>query len=95
VLDHARLMGEYFAKALSNCKAQHRVVKQVRGLGLLQGMEVDLDAKDVVGECLARGILINGAGEHVLRFVPPLIITQLEIDRLLDTLGQIFSAKAA
>ena len=95
VLDHARLMGEYFAKALSNCKTQHRVVRQVRGLGLLQGMEVDLDAKDVVGECLARGILINGAGEHVLRFVPPLIITQLEIDRLLDTLGQIFSAKAA
>jgi acetylornithine aminotransferase len=58
-------------------------------------MEVDLDGKTVVSECLARGILINGAGEHVLRFVPPLIITQSEIDRLLDTLGQIFSEQAA
>ncbi len=67
----------------------------MRGLGLLQGMELDMNAKVVVSECLARGILINGAGEHVLRFVPPLIITQPEIDRLLDTLGQIFSEQAA
>ena len=54
-----------------------------------------MDAKLVVSECLARGLLINGAGEHVLRFVPPLIITQPDIDRLLDTLAQIFSARAA
>jgi acetylornithine aminotransferase len=95
VLDHARRMGEYFSKGLSDCKARHRVVREVRGLGLLQGMELDMDGKAVVSECLARGILINGTGEHVLRFVPPLIITQLEIDRLLDTLGQIFSEQAA
>jgi acetylornithine aminotransferase len=58
-------------------------------------MELDMDGKTVVSECLARGILVNGTGEHVLRFVPPLIITQLEIDRLLDTLAQIFSTQAA
>jgi acetylornithine/N-succinyldiaminopimelate aminotransferase len=95
VLDHARRMGEHFAKGLSDCKERHRVVREVRGLGLLQGMEIDMDGKAVVSECLARGILINGTGEHVLRFVPPLIITQLEIDRLLDTLAQIFSREAA
>jgi len=54
-----------------------------------------MEGKSVVSECLARGILINGAGERVLRFVPPLIITQLEIDRLLDALDQIFSKQAA
>jgi acetylornithine aminotransferase len=95
VLDHARQMGEYFAKGLSDCKERHRVVREVRGLGLLQGMELDMDGKTIVSECLARGILINGTGEHVLRFVPPLIITQSEIDRLIDTLGQIFSEQAA
>jgi acetylornithine aminotransferase len=71
------------------------VVREVRGLGLLQGIDLDMDGKAVVSECLARGILINATGEHVLRFVPPLIITQLEIDRLLDTLDQIFSKQAA
>src|SRR5437773_4720886 len=95
VLDHARRMGEYFAKGLSDCKERHRVVREVRGLGLLQGIDLDMDGKAVVSECLARGILINGTGEHVLRFVPPLIITQLEIDRLLDTLAQIFDIQAA
>ena len=94
VLDHARQMGEYLAKGLSNCKERHRVVREVRGLGLLQGMELDMDGKTIVSECLARGILINGTGERVLRFVPPLIITQLEIDRLLDTLGEIFIKQA-
>jgi len=95
ILDHARRMGEYFAKGLSDCKERHRVVREVRGLGLLQGIELDMDGKAVVSECLARGILINGTGERVLRFVPPLIITQMEIDRLLDTLAQIFSKQAA
>jgi acetylornithine aminotransferase len=95
VLDHARRMGEYLAKGLSACKERHRVVREVRGLGLLQGIDLDMDGKAVVSECLARGILINATGEHVLRFVPPLIITQLEIDRLLDTLAQIFSKQAA
>jgi acetylornithine aminotransferase len=95
VLDHARRMGEYFSKGLSDCKARHRVVREVRGIGLLQGLELAMDAKAVVNECLARGILINATGEHVLRFVPPLIITQLEIDRLLDTLAQIFSAQTS
>jgi acetylornithine aminotransferase len=94
VLDHARRMGEYFAKGLSDCKGRHRVVREVRGLGLLQGVELDMEGKAVVSECLARGILINGAGEHVLRFVPPLIIAQLEIDRLIETLDQIFSKQA-
>ena len=95
VLDHARRMGEYFSKGLAGCQARHRVVREVRGIGLLQGLELAMDAKAVVSECLARGILINATGEHVLRFVPPLIITQLEIDRLLDTLAQIFSAQAS
>jgi acetylornithine aminotransferase len=58
-------------------------------------MEVEMDAKTVVGECLKRGLLINAAGEHILRFVPPLIISQREIDRLLEVLSQIFDRHAA
>jgi acetylornithine aminotransferase len=71
------------------------VVREVRGLGLLQGIELDMDARTVVSECLARGILINATGEHVLRLVPPLIISEPEIDRLLETLAQIFSGQAS
>ena len=95
VLDHARRMGEYLSKGLSECKERHHNVRDVRGLGLLQGMEVEIGAKTVVGDCLKRGLLINAAGERVLRFIPPLIITQAEIDRLLEVLSQIFDRHAA
>lgn len=95
VLDQARRMGEYLSKGLSECKDRHHLVRDVRGLGLLQGMEVEMDAKTVVGDCLKRGFLVNAAGEHVLRFIPPLIITQLEVDRLLEVLSHIFDRHAA
>jgi len=94
LLDQARRMGEYLAKGLSDCKDRHHVVRDVRGLGLLQGLEVDMDAKSIVSDCLRRGILVNATSEHVLRFVPPLIITQPEVDRLLDVLTQIFNKQA-
>jgi acetylornithine/N-succinyldiaminopimelate aminotransferase len=91
VLEQAKRMGEYLAKGLADCKDRHRIVRDVRGLGLLQGIEVDTDARAIVADCLARGVLINATSDHILRFVPPLIITQREIDKLLDTLTAIFN----
>jgi len=91
ILDQSRRMGEYLRKGLDTCKERLRSIKEVRGLGLLQGVELNVDAKAVVADCLTRGVLINSPGERVLRFVPPLIISQAEIDRLLDVLSQILS----
>ncbi len=94
ILDHARRMGDYLAKGLAECKDRHRVVKEVRGLGLLQGMELAIDGQQIVMDCLARGLLINCTMERILRFIPPLIITQREIDRLLDVLSEILNKRA-
>jgi len=86
-------MGEYLAKGLADCKDRHRIVQDVRGLGLLQGMELETDARTIVADALARGVLINAANERVLRFVPPLIITQNEIDKLIELLGTLFTQR--
>ncbi len=94
VLDQARRMGEYLQKGLLDVKDRHRVVRDVRGLGLLQGLELDIDAKAIVADCLSRGVLVNATSERVLRFVPPLIITQQEIDRVLEILSAIFNQRA-
>lgn len=91
LLDHARRMGDYFSKGLAGLKERYPVVREVRGLGLLQGIELEIDAKQVVNDCRTRGILINNTGEHVLRFVPPLIIAQAEIDRLIEVLARLFA----
>ncbi len=95
LLDQARRLGDHLAKGLSDFKDRYRTVRDVRGLGLLQGMELGMEAKIVVSECLKRGVLINATGEHVVRFVPPLIISQPEIDRLLEVLSQVFNRQAS
>jgi acetylornithine aminotransferase len=94
VLDHAKRMGEYLAKSLAECKDRHRVIREVRGLGLLQGIELDIDARAIVADCLVRGVLVNATHERVLRFVPPLVITQREIDKLIDVLTAVFNHHA-
>ncbi|HEU4686015.1 MAG TPA: acetylornithine transaminase [Nitrospira sp.] len=91
LLEQAKQMGEYLSKGLSECKDRHHVVRDVRGMGLLLGMELEMDARTVVGECLKRGILVNATSERVLRFAPPLIISPSEVDRLIEVLSQIFN----
>lgn len=93
VLEQAQRIGDYLRKGLETCKDRHHVVKEVRGLGLLQGMELDIDARTVVADCLARGLLINCTSDRVLRLVPPLIITERDVDRLLDGLSQVFGKR--
>jgi acetylornithine aminotransferase len=95
IMEQGRRMGESLAKGLTALQERHRVVKDVRGLGLLRGMELDVDGNTIVADCLARRLLINCTGDRVLRFVPPLIITQPEIDCLLDVLSQSLSRHTA
>ncbi len=92
-LSHSRRMGTYLQKGLTDCQARLSLVKEVRGMGLIQGMELTIDAKPVVSDCLARGLLINATADRVLRFVPPLIVTTSDIDRLIDTLWQVLSKR--
>ncbi len=93
VLEHGRRMGDYLAHGLQDMKDRLPIVKEARGMGLLQGLELTVDGKSVVTDCLTRGLLINCTADRVLRFVPPLVITQAEIDRLLDLLNQVLGKR--
>ncbi|HJU04391.1 MAG TPA: aminotransferase class III-fold pyridoxal phosphate-dependent enzyme, partial [Nitrospiraceae bacterium] len=93
LLAQSRAVGQYFAKGLLDLKERFANVTDVRGMGLLQGMELAIDGKDVVADCLTRGLLINCTMDRVLRFIPPLVITQREIDRLLDVLADVLTKR--
>ena len=93
VLTQSRAVGQYMAKSLLDLKDRLPNVKDARGLGLLQGLELTIDGKPVVTDCLNRGFLINCTMDRVLRFVPPLIITQREIDRLIDVLADVLGKR--
>ncbi|MGD9041753.1 MAG: acetylornithine transaminase [Desulfobacteraceae bacterium] len=89
-IDHCRQMGEYFKGRLDDLSKQHHIVKDVRGLGLILGVELDRPGAPIVAACTERGFLINCIQDNVLRFIPPLIVEKKEIDLLVDALDEIF-----
>jgi len=95
VLDNCRRMGDYFVERLKGLQQRHPCVVSVRGQGLLVGMELAIDGKPIVQDCLEEGILINCTMDRVLRFVPPLIILKEEIDLLINRLDGILKKSTA
>jgi len=91
ILDQCKRMGEYFKKKLEELHKEFpSIIAEVRGVGLLIGMELTRDGAPIVQACLERGLIINCTAGNILRFMPALIITEKEIDHLVDVLGQIF-----
>lgn len=92
VMQHAAAMGSLFLSLLRACAADFPLLcKEVRGIGLMIGLELIGEAEPVVIAMRERGILINGTDKSVLRFVPPLIVREDEIRRTVDTLREVFS----
>jgi predicted acetylornithine/succinylornithine family transaminase len=90
IIQNVTSLGAHFREGLLSLKKRYPFIKDVRGKGLLLGMELDFDGKDIVAACMKAGMLINCTVNTVLRFIPPLIISEEEIDRLLDVLDRIF-----
>lgn len=81
VLDNCREVGTYFCERLEELKGKHAVVREVRGRGLMIGVELSIEGADIVKGCMERGLLLNCTCGTILRFVPPLIITKEDVDR--------------
>jgi len=86
-LKEVREKGEYLKERLSLIASNK--VKEVRGLGLICGMELSVEASPVAMACLKRGLLVATAGPYVLRFLPPLIVSRSEIDEAVDKISQV------
>ncbi len=86
LLANAHAMGEYFIHRLGE-PALRGKIKDIRGMGLMVGVTLTTpDAKRVQAEALERGLIINAIGDDILRFLPPLIITQSDIDQAMTVL---------
>jgi acetylornithine/succinyldiaminopimelate/putrescine aminotransferase len=90
MLENCQKMGDYFISKLEEIKGKFPFVKEVRGKGLILGMELKIDGSSIVNEMLKKKILINCTMGNVLRFLPPLIVTKEEIDRVVKTLEEVF-----
>jgi acetylornithine aminotransferase len=91
ILNRTEEIGEYLEGELEILQRKYSFVKEVRGIGLMIGMALDIPAGDIVKKGHSRGVLLNVTHDTVLRFVPPLVVTRQEIDAMILILDGIFA----
>ncbi|HXV14737.1 MAG TPA: acetylornithine/succinylornithine family transaminase [Candidatus Krumholzibacteria bacterium] len=93
IREHVATIGDYFRERLLALKSKHRVVVDVRGVGLMLALELESadQAKSIVNTALARGYVINRTHDTVLRFLPPYIIAREHVDGLVAVLDELLS----
>ena len=94
-IESGRAAGAYFREKLLGLKDRHAIIVDVRGLGLLLGMKLKIDGAPLVKQCMQNGFLINCIQDRILRFIPPLIISEEEIDQLVECLDGILTDAAS
>jgi len=87
--DRAATLGAYFKAKLEELQTKHKIVKEVRGLGLMLGMELRYDVRNIILKTMNKGVLILDAGRNVLRFLPPLVIEKEQIDKAIAVLDEV------
>jgi acetylornithine/succinyldiaminopimelate/putrescine aminotransferase len=92
LLSHTQRMGDYLISKLNNLKERFpQLIKEIRGMGLMVGVELNREGNIVVEKCLEKGLLINCTHEKVLRLMPALIVNKKEIDRAVGILSKVMS----
>ena len=91
--EKARAQGEYLVSKLDQLRDDHAIIREVRGLGLMIGVEMRFEVIDIILGSLERGVLMLDAGRNVLRFLPPLVITRTHIDRAIEVLDEVIGEK--
>ena len=82
-------MGEYLHQELANLKNQQECIIDVRGMGLMIGVELNIEAKEIVKKMITKGVLANCTSDRIIRLVPPLIIEKNDIDIVVNTLSEV------
>jgi acetylornithine/succinyldiaminopimelate/putrescine aminotransferase len=90
MLENCQKVGDYFLSQLKRVKEKFPFIREVRGKGLILGMELKMDGSSIVKEMMNRRFLINCTMGNVLRFLPPLIVTKEEVDQLVKALEEVF-----
>ena len=90
LLPHISRMGDYFRAGLHQLAGRYSFIKEVRGYGLMVGVELTIPGKDIVNNAMANGLLLNCTHDTVLRFLPPYIVTEQHVDEALIVLDTVF-----
>ncbi|WZL73251.1 aspartate aminotransferase family protein [Clostridiaceae bacterium 35-E11] len=94
IVDQVSEKSQYFVEKLVHLKSQYPLIESIQGKGLMLGIKLTDQMKAVVGKCFEKGFLVVGAGEQVIRFLPPLNVTIEEMDEAINILKEAFEEVA-
>ncbi|MEQ1492151.1 MAG: aminotransferase class III-fold pyridoxal phosphate-dependent enzyme, partial [Terricaulis sp.] len=95
-LEHVNKVANYLSQSLEGLKDRHpNLVVDVRGKGLLRGIKLTVNPKDIQAKLRARKVLVGVAGDNVLRIAPPLTIKEEELSQLIDAIDAVLAAQMA
>jgi LysW-gamma-L-lysine/LysW-L-ornithine aminotransferase len=91
LIDNAGKRGLQFKEGLNRLKEKHKIIRQVRGIGMMLGVELRFDVKDILFDGIRRGLLVLYSGRNVLRLLPPLVMDEMTVSRVVDIIDIILT----
>ena len=95
LIENAKDMGQKFQQGLAELKSRHKIIREVRGKGLMIGVELKFEVKDILMEGIKNGLLLLYSGRNILRFLPPLVISEEDITKTLKILDVLLTNEEA
>ena len=93
LIENAEKMGNLFREGLEELKSKHTMIREIRGKGLMIGIEMKFEIRDILMELINRGILMLYSGRNILRILPPLVISEEDITKVLHVLDSVLTAE--
>ena len=91
LINNAEKMGQKFRQGLDTLKSKHSIIREIRGKGLMIGIELKFEVKDILLEGIKKGVLLLYSGRNILRLLPPLVITNDDVTKSLDILDELLT----
>jgi len=91
LIENSEKMGKIFREGLEKLKEKHTMIREIRGKGLMIGIEMKFEIKDILMELIKEGVLMLYSGRNILRILPPLVISEDDITKVLHALDSILT----
>lgn len=94
LVENAARVGKIFRDGLEKLREKHNIIREVRGKGMMIGVEMKFEVKDILMDGIAEGVLLLYSGRNILRFLPPLVMSEAEITKVLEVLDRLFTKES-
>ena len=91
LVDNAAKTGRYFKEKLMGLKEKHKIIREVRGLGMMLGVELRFEVKDVLFDGISHGLLMLYSGRNIIRLLPPLVMDEATVSRAVEIMDAVLT----